>query len=606
VALPAALAENTLGKLQRNFWCGAPEPSLIPPGDDSLQLIQAAGWARQATAIAWETATLLRNNPDYCVDDFLILSPQPQVFLKIARPIFNEYNLPLASGTTSVGEYPGPNHFSQALTTVDSDWQWPEMTVFIRQQYSGELAAEGDRLLIELGERYGALSGNERWHNLINNHSFKIYFLEKGLNLAPFELGIALLESIPRVAGLKVYLESAAKYFNAVVNTMVRNLTADSTNIELQLFNLKAVRQLIQAIAEVLTYADKLQTLTKEISLEEFRNFWFNYIITLEVKARPLSGPTIRVLVPQEARGVKAKTVFITGLEQGVFPRNYVNDWKLSLKDRRELQALGVELETGEQYQTKEKLAFYWAIQTAEEHLYLVYQNQDSSGQPVNPSSYLDEVLQYYPELLGRTKCYPLALEPPQSLVECCSSMEQGSFLAAQLITATSEIPEAKQNNCFQLLENPIYQQLARQIWQEYNQRVALKRVFFQESESKQLVAKLFGVDHTFAITALEDYHSCPYRFFLKHLLNVKPILTPQLLPDNLDLGNLYHQVLQEFAETFRGQALSNEGEQEYRQVLGESFRGFYREWQQNAANDMVKLVLSLQEAQIWGTLQRC
>jgi ATP-dependent helicase/nuclease subunit B len=600
------LGKSVLRLLQGCFGTGAPQPSPMLAEDTSVQLLQTAGSSKQAMVIAREIVTLLRDNPTYQLDDFLILSPQPQAFVKTASPLFMEYHLPLPVGATPVGEYPGPNHFFQAMVTSDSDWQWPEMAVLIRQQYIGELAAEGDHVLIELGERYGALSGEERWLSLLRNNDFHSYFLEKGLNLEPLQQGMALLENIPKTAGLKDYIEIARSFFSAALQGAQCSING-AIDLELQLGNIKAMQQLVQTMDEVTAYLDKAPSFSKEIrfTLTEFRSFWLNYISVCEVKAKPPSGPIVKVLLPQEARGLKAKFVFINGMEQGVFPRIYINDWKLSLADRRELQALGLELETGEQYQTKEKLAFYWALQTVEERLYLVYQEQDSSGQPLNPSTFLDEILEWFPNLSERAKSYPLALEPPLGLTECCSNLEQGSFLAARLIAATTEVPEFEQTSCRQLLQNPVYQQLALQIWQEYSQRMGLENEFFHEHASQQLVAKIFGADHTFAITALEDYHSCPYRFFLKHLLKGKLLLTPQLLPDNLDLGNLFHQVLQEFAEAFRGESLSNERDQEYRQLLEEIFQDFYREWQQNAANDLVKLVLGLQKNQIWGTLQR-
>jgi len=603
--MPQTPDSNALSQLQCRY--GTATQGFIPIGaeDKSVQILQTAGWSKQATAIACEIVNLLRDNPNERLDNFLILSPEPQAFLKAAYPVFAEYHLALPARNNPVGEYPGLQLFTQALTAGDLDWQWPEMEVLLRQQYNGESAAAGDRVLVELGERYGALSGKERWLRLLRNQDFHRYFSEKGLLLEPFKQVITLLESIPQTARLKTYLAFARSYFNAARKARAENLFNSGIDLELQVENLKAMQQVTETIDEAAAYLDKLPSSDREICLADFRNFWLTYILNGEIKTKQSSGAVVKVLLPREARGIKAKIVFITGLEQGTFPRNYVNDWKLSLKDRRELQALGVGLETGEQYQTKEKMAFYWGLQTAEERLYLVYQIQDSSGQPLNSSSFLDEIQQCFPELWERAKCYPLALEPPSSLAECCSGSELGSFLAIRLTTASTEMTELERTNCRQLLETPLYQQLAMQIWQEYSWRMRFQNSLFDKPDSKELVAKIFGADHTFAITALEDYHSCPYRFFLKQLLKVKPLSRPQMLPDNLDLGNLYHHVLQEFAEPFKGQSLSPERSQEYNRFLKDCFSNFYREWQQEAANDLVKLVLSLQETQVWGILQR-
>ncbi|HEX3045976.1 MAG TPA: hypothetical protein VHY08_14560, partial [Bacillota bacterium] len=488
------------------------------PNDMSVQILQTAGMTKQALAIAGEIRDILQKNPDYSLNDFLVLSPHPQDFIKAARPIFGEYHLMLPPRSASVGEYPGPNHLDQLLAASESDWQWSEMEVLIRQQYIGNMAEAGDRVLVELGDRYGALSGRRRWLKLLKNQDFHNYFLEKGLYLEPFQKAIALLESIPEAAPLKNYLQIANNYLNDALQEATHALVQSSITGEIdfgfQLGNIKAMQQLTQVIEEVRVYIDKASFFKKDMMLSDFRSFWHSYIFTSEVKAKTPREAFVRVLVPQEARGLKTKILFITGLEQGVFPRIYIHDWKLSLKDRRELKAFGVDLETGENYQAKEKLAFYWALQVPEERLYLVYQNQDSSGEPLNPSPFLDEIEPWFPELFQRAKRYPLALEPPPSLAECCSSFDEGSFLATRLMAVTTEISELERESCLELLQNSVYRQLAKQIWQEYDLRKGIGSQLFRRCESLLLVEKMFGEKHTFAITALEDFKKLSLSLF--------------------------------------------------------------------------------------------
>lgn len=600
--MPISCGDNALGWLQASFGANPTPLYSKSPDDTTLQVLQTAGSSKQNMAIALQIVTILHENPGCSMDDFLILSPHPQEFMKTARPIFTEYQLALPPSGMKVSEFPGPNHFSQALTIGDSDWQWPEMEVFIRQQYAGDKAGVGDRVLVELGDRYGALSGKKRWLGVLQK-DWLSYSLEIGLDTLPLQQGLTLLESIPQTATLKEYLEIVVRYLNETQKDAIGSSLRGEIDFHLQLGNLTAIQQAAATIEEVTASIDLLPSLRTEMSLADFRNFWA-HILTSEIKGKTPAGSFVKVMIPQEARGLSAKFVFITGLEQGSFPRYYINDWKLSLRERLELQTLGVDLETGEEYQTKEKMAFYWALQTARERLYLVYQTQDSSGQPLNPSSFLEEIWQYCPELFKQAKTYPLALEPPPSLTGCYSSFEKGSYLAAHLMAATSELSETEKIDCLELLQKPLYQQLAKQIWQESGWRLQ-GRSLFSKDESHQLIARTFGAAHIFAITSLEDYHTCPYRFFLKQMLGVKPFLRPQMLPDNLDLGNLYHQVLQDFAERYRGQSLISKDREEYHNFLRECFHSFYREWLQNAANDLVKLVLKLQEAQIWNTLQR-
>lgn len=615
-------SSEALARLQKDFWSREPNNIPLDPADQSLGLIQTAGVIRQATGIAREIAALWKADPALGPGDFLIVAPDPSGFLRTAAPVFKEYRLPLVEPKRPVTEFFWVDQLSNLLAAASTDWQWPDLEVLIRQYYRADITT-GDRLLFTIGNRYGALSGRERWLKTAGGESFRQYFLEMGFDLEPLSQAIRHLAGVPLRASLNVYLQTIKKLvagFMRPVATMntggapgpddrIRE-TEPSLALEVSgwLLNFRAVQLIRRSFDQWLDFLEKGPELQTEIDISQFRTLVDDYLLRcsdLTVEPQTTNRPGIRVLPPREVRGLKARIVFITGLEQGVFPRAYINDWKVDGSGRFELRKQGIELETGAHYFIQEKLAFYWALQSATTRLYLVCQNQDSGGQPLNRSIFLDEVLEWVPDLAARLHHYPLAPGLPETLAQCLSGYELRSFSARFLGRDPAEFEVADRSGCETLLRSISYRQLIKRIRSRKLRRIGPVAPLFANPASLQLIAKMFGPDHVFAITALEDYRGCPYRFFGRRLLNVQPVLKPEPTPSALDLGSLYHQILESFGDNYRDSDLLPENRSVYQRVLEECFQSYYREWQENAATDLAQLILLLQENSIRRNLAR-
>lgn len=596
---------NLLERLQQLFWV---VPSVVieqPEDDTSLQLLQADGWARQAQAIAREICALIRSVPNFTWNDFLILTPQPLAFIKNSYPIFKEYGLPLATPPGRIREFKDIIQFTQILRTVAAGWQWPDLNVLIRQFYTGFSARERDLLLVNLGKNYGALSGKARWVELLTNPDLKAELSRQGINLQPLEECIQFLMLIPENGTWEVYLQLARDWFKNAAIQALNSLSSEPALLQRQLWNYDAVSHLQQACEELLQNLELLTGMPATISLDEFRRFVEDYLLQGELTREEPVRAQLRVLPLQEARGLRAKVVFITGLEEGVFPRSYINDWKLSPSDRFDLKTLGVELETGATYQLQEKFAFYWALQAASQRLYLVERLQDDNGQPLNPSPFLAEISQWVPQLWTRAKYYPLEPRRRNGFDDCYSHFEERQLWIQYLLQAPERIPLEQASICDALFLDPGYRQLAVKAFQwRFRRRLEPSKPFYTHPGAVTILGRL-GTTRPLAITALEEYRSCPFRFFLKQVLAVKPLTEPELLPEQVDLGNLYHLIFREFGEHYRGREFRAERRQEYWSFLEASFQRYFLQWQEKAANDLVKTVLTIRQRQIRQTLKR-
>ena len=550
-----------------------------------MQLIEEAGSEREINGIAREIAKLISENPGYRWEDFLIITPNVQEFLKIVGPIFLQYRLRIDEGPTRTArEYPAVNVLYEALTAIDTDWQWPEMELLIRHFYRGPASGSGDRLLLWIGQHYGGVSSRRRWLDLVEGDRFLLSATEAGFDLTPLKQLVDWLNKIPNQSYLKDYLDLARKWFETQLVLNRESLSGTPSLLVLEIENYQAAQGSISVLEEIGRLADDLQCLQGKISVGEFQElisyYWESILVCSGGKEQ-----AIKAVHPREARGLKASVVFVAGLEQGTFPRVYVNDWKLVPAARRELRTLGIDLETGENYQLQEALAFYWSLQTARDRLYLVYRNQDSAGQPQNRSMFLDEVLQWVPELEGRIIRYGLAPQIYDSESHRHSALERKEWLIRALLRDEAEIGPEGIEDILKMLQEAECRSLA---WRLLERRNCKTQVDLGENRAAlQLLNARFGDEHRFSITAIEDYRSCPYRFFLKHLLRVRPAPKPTLLPELLDLGNFYHGILREFGKEFRGQSLRLDELEDYRKTIDACLKEASQEWRRWSGSDL-------------------
>ncbi|HOP74923.1 MAG TPA: PD-(D/E)XK nuclease family protein [Bacillota bacterium] len=597
-------SDRVLSRLQQVFWTGDPEPITMSSEDCSVQLIQAAG-PRAFSGIAREIVRLRQRESEWSDADVLILAPRPQQFITEATPIFQEYGIRLSGAEVPLKETIPVWQFQQLLRVVAEDWKWPEMQEYLRQLYSGNRVRQGDRLIQLIIRQIGALSGRERWLHLMDDPAFRELLEAEQIDPEPLRVGLRRLEPFIGEATLGEYVRLTLEWFRAYERSVWMEGIGKSL-APADIFRQRVARQMADSLTGFLETDPRLARTERVISFEDYARFFDAYFINSEIKAASAGEEGIRVISPREVRGLAGRFVFITGLEQGNFPRHYINDWKLDPNDRFDLQTLGVMLENGENYQLQEKLSFYWGLQAAREQLFLIYQEQEADGQLANRSPFLDEVLQWVPELSERLIYYPLEPKVCDGFDDCRSELEVRQVWLKYSLQEEHALPAGDVGQYQALFQLAPFRRLASGAlhWMAYR-RSAGEGMLVMDDYIRMLLDRLFGDTAVIGITAIEDYLVCPYRFFLKHFLKIRPLPEASLLPEALDLGNFYHQVLSEFCNRFRGQAFRRERMNEYRECLDQLASATLASWKNEAANDLVRVMLVAQESEIRRTLER-
>jgi ATP-dependent helicase/nuclease subunit B len=70
-------------------------------------------------------------------------------------------------------------------------------------------------------------------------------------------------------------------------------------------------------------------------------------------------------------------------------------------------------------------------------------------------------------------------------------------------------------------------------------------------------LARRYGPDHTWSFSRLGNYGTCPYLFFARDVLDLKPLPDPEAGLDHMQLGSLYHALLEKLYQRLTGEALT-------------------------------------------------
>ncbi|MBA3514774.1 MAG: exodeoxyribonuclease V subunit gamma [Pyrinomonadaceae bacterium] len=272
----------------------------------------------------------------------------------------------------------------------------------------------------------------------------------------------------------------------------------------------------------------------------------------LGVKPPPHRYGSVFVGSVDSARGLSFRVVFIPGLAERIFPRKIVEDPILPDQQRRESALAG--LMTRRDRVEFERLALRIALGAARERAYLSYPRIDvQQSRPRVPSFYAlealraaESVLPGFEEIAARAESTTrarLGWPAPERPDAAIDEAEYDLALLTSLVEANDEGATGRAH--YLLTAN---KHLARALrarsrrwlrrWTPNDGLVDPDELARQSMASHQFSAR------SFSATALQNYASCPYRFFLSAILRLEMRQEPAAIEviDPLTRGSLFHE----------------------------------------------------------------
>lgn len=267
------------------------------------------------------------------------------------------------------------------------------------------------------------------------------------------------------------------------------------------------------------------------------------------------SGPRgaagrVELLDPYAARARQFAHVFVISLQEGDFPGNLGDDPFLSDAERT-----SVGLPPLSDPKAEDRYLFYVAVSRATRRLHLSYRPSDETGREAVRSFFVDDVLALFDPPEVRSRGLSETVFAPSSAP---TERELARALAVGRVTAPPAALRASDR-----LAADLAPRLASALVRADARPMSL---------AVPAVLAEFGERSAFGASSLENYVSCPFRYFVQHEL--KP---ERLVPkaDALTRGSLVHAVLERVYSTHHvGSCPSPEtlaaAEAEARSVLAE------------------------------------
>ena len=267
----------------------------------------------------------------------------------------------------------------------------------------------------------------------------------------------------------------------------------------------------------------------------------------LEESSMGLIPPTADSLLVgdiERSRLPDIKALLVLGVNDGILPAPAENTGIFTETEREALTAAGMELAPdGKRKLFEEQFLIYRGLTKPSHALYLTYANGDTEGKALFPSSLIARI----------AKMYPTLAEERDDTLPLSSLTPGGCFhqLGTQMRKHVEESP-------MEPLWQDIYSYFATT--PQWQQRLSLLRQEFSVHDRRQKLSpktakNLYGKNILSSVSRLERFAACPFAYFAEYGLKARPRQLYQLRTP--DLGNLFHQVLEQFAATLKKDGIS-------------------------------------------------
>ncbi len=328
----------------------------------------------------------------------------------------------------------------------------------------------------------------------------------------------------------KAFCGSAEDMTKAIVNLISGNTVKEKLKnqvLELEQINLKNEAENLRlgydAIMDALgSFAKCLSE--REIAPNEYIELWKTLLSNITVGNIPQTVDEITFGSADRIKPSRPKVAFVIGVNQGVFPANISANGILSQSDRTQLLEGGIQInDFGVNAVLDEDFLLYSSLCCATEKLYISFSSLSASGNELEPSQVISEILSAAPNL-------ELNNYNPDELNE--------DSLPETLISAKTKLFDffAKDKDKYETLNAAL------------DNEISVKDFLDNFSKDKARVKsenalKLMGDKINISATGFDTFHRCKFSYFCRYGLGLKKIQPADF--DVLQRGTLSHFVLE-------------------------------------------------------------
>ena len=500
---------------------------------ENLSMFLAKNQYTEIEYIAKEITKLVKEkNKRY--NDIAIITKNIQNYSNLAKVIFEKYDIPIFIDEK---RELSQNIIIQYVLSIFE---------ILQKNYSKESVfqyAKMGFLDIEQEEIFKLENYCTKWG--IKQNKFKkdfVYELEDNKQEIEYynELRKKIIEPIEKLRQ-KIRKEKTAKAITlAIYEFLEEQKIEEKISLKMQELKQKNREDLVQEYKEsyeiLINVLDEIVKIFKEenITINQYAN-----ILKQGLKASSLGkipGTQDQVIMGDvdRSRSHKVDTIFIIGLNDGIYPSINKSEGFLGDEDRKYLKEQGIELAKG----TLENLYddnfnIYKAFTTAERELHLSYSSADTEGGALRPSIYITKIKKMFTKLKETsdviTQKYEITNQKAtyEALIEKLAKIQEKEI-------------ETEWKETYRYFENEAS-------WKNKLEKdlQGLNYTNIPQNIETTTIEKLYGNVLRTSVSKLETYKKCPFSYFLKYGLNLKQ--KEELKIQNFDTGSFMHEIIDLF-----------------------------------------------------------
>jgi ATP-dependent helicase/nuclease subunit B len=544
------------------------EATALPTGAaGAVSFIEAAGCTREVEAIARRLKQLIRHEGRR-PSDIAIITRRGDPYAELIARVFPRYGLPLGDApAVSLARSPLPRWLLALLRLPVDNFRYSDVAAVLRSPYFScegfdideKHLGDADRLLFTAGvfEGLAGLTGvlRERARNQRRraehygddaDHADACRVEAEAADVVAVLLD-GLAERLSPLGKASTRSEFATEVLELIDDLHLADRAAAGDDLALvarDLATLEALRETLQEMQELEAWTGN-RPMSLEAHVAELQRAMQSVSVT------PSLGPGggVRLMDVHRSRALSFPVVVLPGLNEGTWPGAASERLFETGRRRPVLEALGVPVTDPQMHAAEERFLFYMAATRAAEQLILSRPASDEDGRPQLPSQFWDETLRI--AALGGDDPVIRVVSSRDAEVELdqagsrdevlritLASLSAGGKMASDRLAALLAADEA----AAEILDSVavVRERESAKPFGPFDGVVSAPEIIEQLSTE-------FPGKTVLSISRLEDYASCPFRFFATTVLRLRQWQPPEEYFLEADVGLLYHDALRDF-----------------------------------------------------------
>lgn len=349
-----------------------------------------------------------------------------------------------------------------------------------------------------------------------------------------------------------------------VIKEKIEKLKLEKAGIEIaneytQVWNIfmELLNEMVEVIGNEIISFDKFKTILK-MGISKYK-----------IGLIPSTIDKVIIGDIERTRNSNIKILFVIGVNDGVFPKNFSDEGFINDQERINLMEAGIEIAKDTKLLLfEENFNIYKALTIPSDMLYISYSISTLNGNTLRPSSIINQIKKVFPKILEENTLFA----PTES-----DDISNITSINATFIKLLYKIKEKYNGTEMSDIWKTIYS------WYKNNLNEKITKIEKGLSYNnvikyiqKDSIKKLYGNDMNLSISKLETFSNCPFSFYLKYGLKAKEREIYRL--ETPDVGLFIHDIIDKFSKYI----LDNNIE----------WKDINKEWCDNLVSDIVDGVL--------------